>query len=74
MLICHGKPFFGIFFSGSACHLYFDLEYSITLNPRVDPLKLLDIFIQVHVLYSEFIFGTDMIFMYFSFCSMSVVS
>ena len=32
---------------GSVCHLYFDLEFQLVLNQTVDPLMLLETFIQV---------------------------
>nr|XP_006817142.1 PREDICTED: coiled-coil domain-containing protein 111-like [Saccoglossus kowalevskii] len=38
--------FYEIIPEGAACHLYFDLEYSIELNPESDGVAMVDIFIQ----------------------------
>lgn len=35
---------------GSACHLYFDIEFNLESNPRVDGPTLLETFIQVILL------------------------
>ena len=33
--------------TGAACHLYFDIEFKREVNPTVDPILVLEIFIQV---------------------------
>ena len=39
--------YMGVCGPGSVCHLYFDLEFQLVLNQTVDPLMLLETFIQV---------------------------
>ena len=33
----------------SACRLYFDLEFKLEFNPHIDPIALLETFIQVYI-------------------------
>ena len=36
-----------VIIAGVACHLYFDIEFKIEFNPAVDPILLLETFIEV---------------------------
>jgi DNA-directed primase/polymerase protein len=38
------RHYYEIIQEGHPCHLYFDIEYSITLNPGLDSASMMDIF------------------------------